>query len=779
MADNMMLTVSEQVPTVASPTIPVIIPSPELMSAVGTKNPNASSLLTLTQVWQRLWRQKWLFLSTLCLVLLVTAFITLMKKPEYRAISTIQIEKQGAQVVDFGSVRQVTPDMGESDLFFRTQYEQLKSRQLAEQVINELELDKRLFELKEKPTPLSQIWQNVKQALVDIKEQLIALLPANLFGEKSTETTTKADNIDRFLKNLYVEPIEKAHLVKVYYESTDPIISAEIINKLIDLYIKNSISNSSQTDIYAQAFLDRELEKARERLTNSENEMVRYARDNQILEVNNSQSTQEQKLNELNTALATAERRRIEAESQLGQARKHGNVAGVLTNPVVESLKRQLVDLEGQYQNQSKVFKPAYPEMQQLAEQIQTVKGKLATEVGNLKQSLEAEFTASKRLESQIRGELSSYKGELVSLRDRSVEYNALKREVETSRKLYDDLLKRLNEVNVASGANKATNIRIVDAAKPPADPFRPNKAINLLVGLITGLILASALALLRETLRRSLTSGEELQSVSGLPVLGTIPHVRRMSEQDLSMVTMRDPNSPVAEAYRIAATNIRFALQAGKPSVIMLTSVNPAEGKSTSSVNLALSHAQMGAKVLLIDADLRRPTLHTKMGISNTRGLSDYVEERAELAQVTQQVPNMKNAYVITSGPFRVDPSSILASTKMHQLLEMARRHFDVTIIDAPPVTGFADALMLAAQADNTLLVTDEKNMDRKLVLNVIQQLQRVKPAIGGFLVVNARHGITDARYYDRYNRSSTMKTNDHDSSVTSGLNLSRDKAA
>lgn len=779
MADNMMLTVSEQVPTVASPTIPVIIPSPELMSAVGAKNPNASSLLTLTQVWQRLWRQKWLFLSTLCLVLLVTALITLMKKPEYRAISTIQIEKQGAQVVDFGNVRQVTPDMGEGDMFFRTQYEQLKSRQLAEQVINELELDKRLFELKEQPTPVGQIWQDAKQTLVGIKEWLIALLPENLFGEKSTEPVTKADNIDRFLKNLYIEPIEKAHLVKVYYESTDPVISAEIINKLIDLYIKNSISNSSQTDIYAQAFLDRELEKARERLTNSENEMVRYARDNQILEVNNSQSTQEQKLNELNTALATAERRRIEAESQLGQARKHGNVAGVLTNPVVESLKRQLVDLEGQYQNQSKVFKPAYPEMQQLAEQIQTVKEKLATEIGNLKQSLEAEFTASKRLESQIRGELSSYKGELVSLRDRSVEYNALKREVETSRKLYDDLLKRLNEVNVASGANKATNIRIVDAAKPPAEPFRPNKAINLLVGLITGLILASALALLRETLRRSLTSGDELQSVSGLPVLGTIPHVRRMSEQDLSMVTMRDPNSPVAEAYRIAATNIRFALQAGKPSVIMLTSVNPAEGKSTSSVNLALSHAQMGAKVLLIDADLRRPTLHTKMGISNTRGLSDYVEERAELAQVTQQVPNMKNAYVITSGPFRVDPSSILASAKMHQLLEMARRHFDVTIIDAPPVTGFADALMLAAQADNTLLVTDEKNMDRKLVLNVIQQLQRVKPAIGGFLVVNARHGITDARYYDRYNRSSTMKTSEHDHSVTGGLNLSRDKAA
>lgn len=782
MADNIMLTVSEQVPAVASPTIPVMMPSPPLIAAMSANPTAASSGLTLDQLWRRLWRQKWLFLTTLFLVLLATAIITSMIKPEYRATSTIQIEKQGAQVVDFGSVGQASPDMGESDMFFRTQYEQLKSRQLAEQLINELNLDKRLFEVKDKPTPLGQIWADAKQTLKSIKDQLISLLPESLMGEKDIKPAVKGDNIDTFLKNLYVEPIEKAHLVKVYYESPNPLLSAEIVNKLIELYVKKSISNSSQTDIYAQAFLDRELEKARERLTNSESELVRYARDNQILEVNNSQATQEQKLNELNTALATAERRRIEAESQLGQARQHGNVVGVLTNPVVESLKRQLVDLQGQYQNQSKVFKPAYPEMQQLAQQIQVVKGQLNSEIGNLKQSLEAEFSASKRLEGQVSSELANYKGELVNLRDRSVEYNALKREVETSRKLYDDLLKRVNEVNVASGANKATNIRIIDAAKPPAEPFKPNQSINLLVGLITGLILATGLALLRETLRRSLTSGDELQMVSGLPVLGTIPHVRRISEQDLAMVTMREPNSPAAEAYRIAATNIRFALQVGKPSVIVLTSVNPSEGKSTSSINLALSHAQMGAKVLLIDADLRRPTLHLKMGIGNTRGLSDYVEGRAELAQVTQQVPNMKNAYVITAGPFRVDPSSILASAKMHQLLEMARRHFDVTIIDGPPVTGFADALMLAAQSDNTLLVTDEKNMDRKHVMNAIQQLQRVKPSIGGFLVVNARHGITDARYYDRYNRGNKHQgKSDEPKSLatTTGLNLTKEKAA
>ena len=237
MADKIMLTVSEQVPAVASPSIPVILPSPEFMSALGAKQQAAATgLLSLEQLWRRLWRQKWLFLTTLGLVLLATMLITAMMKPEYRASATIQIDKQGAQVVDFGSVRQVGPDMGEGDMFFRTQYEQLKSRQLAEQVINQLDLDQRLFELKEPPTPFSEIVADAKKNLIDLKDQLVNLLPTSLKPAQPSSPAIQEDNIDAFLKNLYVEPIEKAHLVKVYYESPNPVLSAEIVNKLIDFF---------------------------------------------------------------------------------------------------------------------------------------------------------------------------------------------------------------------------------------------------------------------------------------------------------------------------------------------------------------------------------------------------------------------------------------------------------------------------------------------------------------------------------------------------------------
>lgn len=766
-----MLTLSERSLPIVQP--PAVI-APGVAAPAFAFAPPAGAL-TLEALWRRLWRQKWLFLFTLLSVLLATVVITWSMLPAYRAVSTIQIEKEGAQIVDFGNIKQLPPDMGEQDPFFRTQYEQLKSRQLADKVINKLNLEKRLFGRTENPNPFSNVLLMAKAWIKLAKDSLIALLPES-FRSKDKEVAGKIVLTDEFLKNLYVEPIEKTHLVKVFYESPDPALSAEIVNTLVGSFINDSLSTESATDTYAQSFLDRELEKARTRLTNSENELVSYARDNQILEVNNSQGTQERKLEELNAALASAERRRIEAESQLGQARQHGNVAGVLNNPVVESLKRQLVDLEAQYQNQSKLFKPAYPEMQQLAQQIESVRAKLGKEVSDLKQSLEAEYAASARLEGKIRSELKGYKGELVNLRDRSVEYNALKREVETSRKLYDDLLQRKTEVNVASGAT-ASNIRVIDPATQPADSFRPKKQVNLIIGLLTGLILATGLALLRETLRRSLASGDELQTASGLPVLGTIPHVRRAKEAELAMVTAHDPSSPVAEAYRIAATNLRFSIPGGIPRVLLLTSVNPAEGKSTSSVNLALSHAQMGAKVLLIDADLRRPTLHLKMDLHNHRGLGDYVEGRSDLAAITQRLADVKNVYVISAGQFRSDPMGVLASAKMKQLLELARQHFDMTIIDAPPVTGFADALMLSAQADATLLVTNEKNIDRKHLLNAIHQLQRVKQNVAGFLVVNAKNGITDARYYDRYAQTAGQGYNDY-VDVKGGLNLGKARA-
>ncbi|QQZ30304.1 polysaccharide biosynthesis tyrosine autokinase [Thiothrix subterranea] len=754
-----MLTVNAN--RASSPSHPVSASVPYI--AMPT-NGIAAHTLTLEDVWRRLLRQKWTLLLTALAVLLLTAYFTWTATPSYRAGATIQIEKEGVQVVNFGTVTSASPDMGEQDPFFRTQYEQLKSRKLAERVIADLDLRTRLFERPAKFSLLTSI-------KVIIQGFIGSFLPAKQTAAGSNKT---ADYAAQFVEKLYVEPIEKTHLVKVFYESPDSVLSADIVNALINAFIKENISSQSETDTYAKEFLEQELDKSRQRLTLQEGKLIEYAKQNGILEVNNSQSSQERQLDELYSALGAAERTRIQAESQMIQGRKHGNVREVLNNPVVEGIKQNLNTLEAEYQEKLKLFKPAFPDMQRLQQQIQEVRSQLQQEVGGLKQALQAEYSAAKNLEDDLRSQLEAYKSELVDLRDRSIEYNALKREVETSRDLYDGLLQRMKEVNVASNVT-SSNIRVVDAAAPDDDVFRPKKALNLIIGSLVGLMLGVGAALLRETLSQSVASMSELQTLSGLPVLGTIPHVRHLSEGNLALATVRDAGSLLAESYRVMTANLRFVLPGGvAPRVTLITSVNPAEGKSTSAVNIAMSQAQQGLKVLLIDADLRRPSVHVKLGLPHARGLSNYLNGEVDIASVTHPSRELKGLYLILAGTLMTDPVRMVSSPAMAQLLSLATKHFDSVIIDGPPTAGFADALYLSSMAEATVIVADEERINRKRLLTVIEQLRRVRQNVVGFLMVKSQEEALDSRYYDRYHTVHPSKAETKAAkSKRKGLNL------
>ena len=732
-----------------------------------------SHALTLEDVWKRLMRQKWTLLLTALSILLLTAYITWTTPPSYRAGATIQIEKEGVQIVNFGTVSSASPDMGEQDPFFRTQYEQLKSRKLATQVITELDLKNRLFE---RPAPFS-LFASFKVILKGLFSGFFSATP-------NAEPLKSPDYVNDFSQKLYVEPIEKTHLVKVFYESPDPVLSADIVNALVNAFIKQNISSQSETDTYAKAFLEQEMEKARQRLTLQEAKQIEYAKQNGILEVNNSQSSQERKLDELYSALGEAERARIQAESQMIQGRKRSNSREVINNPVVEGIKQNLSTLEAEYREKLKSFKPAFPDMVSLQGRIDELRRQLGSETGRIQQSLQADdssakradYLSAKKLEDELRAQVDAYKGELVALRDSSIEYNALKREVETSRNLYDGLLQRMKEVSVASNVT-SSNIRVVDAAAPDDNIFRPKKALNLILGGLVGLMLGVGAALLRETLSQSISSVTELQALSGLPVLGTIPHVRHLSESNLALATVRDAGSLLAESYRVMTANLRFVLPGGlAPRVTLITSVNPAEGKSTSAVNIAISQSQQGLKVLLVDADLRRPSVHTKLGLPNARGLSNFLNGEVDIASVTHPSRESKGLYLITAGTLiDVDPVRMVSSPAMAQLLNLATKHFDSIIIDGPPTAGFADAIYLSSMAEATVIVADEDRINRKRLVTAIEQLRRVRQNVVGFLMVKSQEETIDYRYHDRYQTRMPSK-----SSTTAakgkrkGLNLS-----
>lgn len=701
--------------------------------------------MSIRDIFGILRRRKFTILLTLLTTLALALLYTFSVKPSYRANAIIQIERDGAEIVNFGSTQQTSTGYSENDPFFRTRYEMLRGRVIAQRVIEELNLKNSLSPKQTEESVFS----------------LSGLMKAIGLSEKKTiPVPTSASNYTGlFLKNLFVQPIAGTHLVEVFYEAPTPDEAKTVVTSLLDNFIRLQIETKSETGEYAKEFLTKQIYDAGDRLRSAEETLVKYANKNGILGVDEKQTRQVKKLENLDNALVQAEIRRIEAESLYLQMKKVGSVSTVLTNPVITSLKARLVQLEGDYQEMLKTFKPNYPDMKRLQQQINSAKGKLQKEMGNIQRSMEADFKAAKRQEDKIRSELGQFNTTMRNLQDSGVDYNNLKREVESNSKVYNSLLQRLEEVNVASAAN-TSSISIVEPAVLPVGKYRPRPKMNVMLGLLSGLILGLAFAFLRESLDQSIKSSDDLEKATGLPVLGMIPRVTKSSmKKQLDLIAFKIPHSPAAEAYRILATNIRLMFKNEEGHVMLITSIHSGEGKSTTASNIACSYAQMGKKVLLVDADIRNSSLHKKLNMNNKRGLSHYLKGESDLVGITQPVKSIPGLYAITAGEYEVDPVSLLSHERMSYLTAQGSSIFDYVIIDAPPITGFADTLVLSSLATSTLIVAQEDNLDARTIKNVLGQLRRVKNNISGFLLVNVKNPSVNEKYYSKYHSKNKKK--------------------
>ncbi|GAA0399399.1 polysaccharide biosynthesis tyrosine autokinase [Cocleimonas flava] len=691
-------------------------------------------------------RRKFTILLTLLAVLALALLYTFSTKPSFRANAIIQIEREGAEIVSFGNTQQTSTGYSENDPFFRTRYEMLRGRVIAQRVIEDLNLENSLVpkQTEESSFSLSKLLKTI--GLAEDKPKL-------------ANNNQTIDYSAVFLENLFVQPIGGTHLVEVFYEASSPQEAKAVVTSLLDNFIKLQIETKSETGEYAKEFLTKQIEDAGDRLRSAEETLVKYANENGILGVDENQTRQVKKLENLDNALVQAEIRRIEAESLYLQMKKAGSVSTVLTNPVITSLKARLVQLEGDYQEMLKTFKPNYPDMKRLQQQINSARGKLQKEMGNIQRSMEADYRAAKRQEDKIRSELGQFNSTMRDLQDSGVDYNNLKREVESSSKVYNSLLQRREEVSVASAAN-TSSISIVEPAVLPVNKYRPRPKMNIMLGLLSGLILGLAFAFLRESLDQSIKSSDDLEKVTGLPVLGMIPRVTKSSmKKQLDLIAHKVPHSPAAEAYRILATNIRLMFNNESEHVMLITSIHSGEGKSTTATNIACSYAQMGKKVLLVDADIRNASIHTKLEINNKRGLSHYLKGESDLVGITQPVKSIPGLYAITAGDYEIDPVSLLSHERMSYLTTQGSTIFDYVIIDAPPITGFADTLVLSSLATSTLIVAQEDNLEARTIKNVLGQLRRVKNNVSGFLLVNVKNPSVNAKYYSKYHSKKKQK--------------------
>jgi capsular exopolysaccharide synthesis family protein len=426
------------------------------------------------------------------------------------------------------------------------------------------------------------------------------------------------------------------------------------------------------------------------------------------------------------SALNEARTARIQAEARwrLRQAQSGPSSPEVLQSPAIQELKKSRAMMEAKYQQAIVELRPDSAEAKAMREQIDAIDQQIAAEARNIQATLsagrESEYRVALAQEKQLEGQVNQLKGQVLDLRGRSIDYDILQREVDTSRQLYDGLLQAFRESGVASNLG-ATNIWIIDPAQPPHFASKPRPVRTVLTAIILGLALGIGLAFLFESFDESIRSPEDVEKKLGFPLLGTIP---KLDKGTTPVVALQDPRSNFSEAYYSVRTALQFSTNEGVPSSLVVTSARPSEGKSTTSTAIAQHLARLGLRVLLVDSDLRNPSLHKVMSAENTHGFSNYLTGGMSLIQLAQETSTPGLSF-IPCGPMPPNPAELLGAAKLQAMLREARAHYDVVLVDAPPVMGLADAPLLASAAAGTILVVEAGGTGRRLAKAAIRRLQ------------------------------------------------------
>ncbi|MGO4221996.1 GumC family protein [Lysobacter sp. TAF61] len=664
--------------------------------------------INLLEYWRILRERQWWVIGTAFAVVFLTLVFTLLATPIYRAGSTLQIERDTMKIVEFEGLQPTESPMDRD--FYQTQYELLKSRSLARRVIQDLRLTAN---------------KQFEKDMAKVDEDLTDKANGQAVSASTRQQAREAAMIELVQEELGIEPVRNSRLVRVNFDSPDPLLAARVANAYADGFIASNLERRFDASSYAKKYLEERLTQLKGKLEDSEKELVAFSETERIVSVGDDKpSLDAQNLSDLNAALAVAQGSRIKAEAMWAQA-STGNGMGlpqVVANLLIQKLREQRSTLMAEYQNNLGTYKADYPNMVQLSNQIAEADRQINVEVGNIRDAIRAEYQAALAQETLLRERITGLKGDVLDLQSRSIQYNILRREAETNRQLYDALLQRYKEIGVAGGVG-ANNISVIDRAVAPDKANSPRKLLNLAVGMLLGGFLGVLLAFLMHHLDNTVHDPKALEAITGLPVLGAIP---RLEQGMTTAQAANDLRSPFAEAYRSVRTALQFATVHGLPRSLLITSASPSEGKSTTAHELARNIAQLGKRVVLVDADLRNPSVHKTTGLSSAMGLSNLLAGARELADVLQHLPNEKLS-VITSGPLPPNPPELLAGDSLARLLAQLREQFDMVILDGPPVLGLADAPLLANQAEATVMVAAAEDT-RNDALRV--SLQRLKAA-------------------------------------------------
>lgn len=632
---------------------------------------------------------------------------TLLSTPMFRATSTLQIEREQANVTSFEGLE---TQEGARPEFYRTQYELLRSRALAIQVVSDIGL------------------VGVDPSLVSSRSLLSATLSAiaSVFksGEEADSASDPQKQADALATSLFqgvdVEPVALSQIVAVSFEAPDPEMAARIANGYAESFIRYNLARKVEATSYAKKFLEEQLALTKAKLEESERAAVEYAQREQITDIVNVTSTLESRLAQLSTQLTEVIAQRIAAEEDRRVATANGgSTQAVMNSPEIQILRQQLTQLEIEYNDKSRIYLPDHPDILDLAIRIASVKSQISDEIARIQATMGSSVEALKGREEAIRAEIATVNDELFALRDRGIQYSILRREADTNRTLYEGLLQRYKEIGTA-GAIGISNVSIVDAAKVPTSASSPNLLLNLLLALVIGAGAAVLAVIAIEQMDDTLKSLDEVETSLHLVPLGILPLIKA---PDTIANALNDKRSSFAEAVRSIRTAIQFSDESGTPRTVSVTSARPGDGKSTAALAIARSFAELGMKTVIVDADMRKPTLHATLNIPNEGGLSTILMGEAEWHThlSTTSTPNL---YAITSGPYPGNPAELLGGETFQQLLAVLSEEFDFVCIDSPPVIGLADAPLIGSVVQNFILVAGAARTSKRAIRGVVRRM-------------------------------------------------------
>lgn len=688
----------------------------------------AANIMAILRI---LHKRKILIIAVTVAVFALGTLRTLMMTPQFTSTLRLQIDRNVAKIVEGGNL---TPVEGPDTEFLRTQYELLLSRSLAERVVT-------LAGLLDDPDFL----RPQSSSIIGAIRKAFRSGEAPMSPSKREQMETAAAIVQQ---NVVIKPIVGSRLVDISYSDASAVRSQKIAAAYADAFIASNLDKRFEANAYAKKFLEDQIKQLKLRLEQSEKAMLAFAEKEQIVSIGESSSIAEADLANSSVALGNITSERIKNEQLWRQVAnsKAIDFPQFLSSNAVDTLRSRRNELVSEYQQKLQTFKPSYPLMLQIKNQVAEVDRQLLAEAKTIRASLKSAYESSLSQEHEITARVAKLRGDVLDFQKRSIEYNILKREVDTNRQLYNGLLQRYKEVDVAGGAG-SNNVFIVDSANLPGVPSSPRLMRSMLLSLLLGFGVSIGLAYLIENLDDVIDTVDEAEQISGLATLGVIPLV---GAEISIQASLHDARSPLSEAYRSLCTSLQFSTARGVPRSLFVTSAGAQEGKSVSSIAIAQHFVRLGLKVLLVDADMRNPSLHKYIAADTSTGLSSYLSGACELAAAIRQTDTDGLAFM-SSGHLPPNAADLLGSPHLLSLLSESQEIFDLVIIDGPPVLGIADALLLSNAAEGTVFAIGSGVARGGAVRSALKRLELSKCPVLGAVVT--KYDAKAARYGYGYN--------------------------